>query len=221
MLQANDGGEGAFLKLFHRFNETSPPYPDFYGDMFRMLFRPSPPVSKLIVRHMRENSLFPGNYSAAQYRAYYQYETKKSRLPPSEVRSHAQNAVRCARRLLPNHTIYFSSDAALAERLAAEYGRSHSYPVALQRRPGPPVGASSSKEPLHLDRDSRGTRAATSPPPAAFYDVFVDLWIMGNARCVTHGIGGFGRWARLLSHDPRCSSKHSYGRKLYRCSTRL
>ena len=59
--------------------------------------------------------------------------------------------------------------------------------------------------PLHLDIASR---KGTGYDIEEYYDTFVDLWIMGSARCLTHGVGGFGVFAKLMSFDPQCSSHH-------------
>ena len=41
------------------------------------------------------------------------------------------------------------------------------------------------------------------------YPIFVDLWLMAHAMCHSIGIGGFGRWASVLSGNHRqCSSRH-------------
>ena len=61
-------------------------------------------------------------------------------------------------------------------------------------------------EPLHLDFASRGNRTFAVED---FYDSFVDLLVLGNARCVAYGIGGFGAYANQLSYDPSCSFQHS------------
>ena len=205
LVRSHFGGEDEFINLFHDFNETTPTYRDIYGDMFRMLFKPSEPVAKLIVDEMNRLDLFPGQYATAQYRAYYRYEDDKSKLPFREVLSHSKHAVDCAHKLLPNHPIYFSSDSNQAEDLAVEYGKTLNYSVVFQQNEA---------DPLHLDADSRSNQTT---PPEAFYDIFVDLWVMGSARCVTHGIGGFGRWATLLSFDPKCVARHSYANKFYDC----
>jgi hypothetical protein len=205
MVQSHYGGEDEFIKLFHDFNETTLPYPDIYGDIFRTLFKPSMPVAKLVEDEMDTLNLFPGQYVTAQYRAYYRYEDDKSKLQVQEVLSHSKHAVNCAHKLLPDHPIYFSSDSNQAEDLAVEYGKSLNYSVVFQQN---------QDDPLHLDADSIKNQ---THPPKAYYDIFVDLWVMGNARCVTYGVGGFGRWAMLLSFDPKCVAVHSYARKFYDC----
>jgi hypothetical protein len=59
-----------------------------------------------------------------------------------------------------------------------------------------------------------GTNATNAPMkmrrtiPSEFYSTFVDFYIAGNARCVSYGRGGFGRFANILSYDWTCSNRH-------------
>merc|ERR1719253_1409224 len=46
-----------------------------------------------------------------------------------------------------------------------------------------------------------------------FYPTFVDLLIMAEARCMSHGVGGFGVFANILSKDPSCVIRHESSRK--------
>jgi hypothetical protein len=70
------------------------------------------------------------------------------------------------------------------------------------------------KEPLHLDFASRGNQTY---PLADYYDSFVDLLVMGSARCVTYGEGGFGLFASQLSYDANCSNEHFTLRTMNYC----
>ena len=70
---------------------------------------------------------------------------------------------------------------------------------------------------LHLDKASRqqqqkGTTTVAAKnvayQPMDFYDIFLDLYVMANADCVSYGQGGFGRMGSLLSRNRTCSKKH-------------
>jgi len=39
---------------------------------------------------------------------------------------------------------------------------------------------------------------------------FLDLWLVGMARCVVHGIGGFGSFSAMLARS-RCTYFHRRG----------
>ena len=94
-----------------------------------------------------------------------------------------------------NHThqpIYFASDSRYAIDMAEQYAVTRDQTFA--RNPNP-------NKPLHLDFASRGNGTwAVSD----YYDSFVDLLIMANAKCVVYGEGGFGRFANTLSFDYTC-----------------
>jgi hypothetical protein len=46
-------------------------------------------------------------------------------------------------------------------------------------------------------------------PAAAYYDTFVDLYLLAGSRCMTYNIGGFGHWASLLSFNSSCSYRYT------------
>jgi hypothetical protein len=66
-------------------------------------------------------------------------------------------------------------------------------------------------EPLHLDRGigflqkSDGWKNLSA---SAFYNVFVDLYLLAGSQCVAHGIGGYGKWGSLLSSNSSCVKEH-------------
>jgi hypothetical protein len=72
--------------------------------------------------------------------------------------------------------------------------------------------------PLHLDREAdflsrheqRGVllQHQTALPAEAYYNVFVDLYLLAMARCVTYDRGGFGKLASLLSTNTSCFIRH-------------
>ena len=67
-------------------------------------------------------------------------------------------------------------------------------------------------EPLHLDRgiDFLETSDAWKNAKAAsFYDIFVDLYLLAGSQCLAYGVGGYGMWGALLSHNISCSLAHS------------
>lgn len=186
-------------------NLTDISYEPVYHDMFRSMFQPSQAVGELIDKQLSQHGLLPGNYSVAHYRAYYLYESDKSQLKFSEIQKLTSNAVNCAYSLMPNHPVYFASDSKRANAFAIEYGHVHNVTVVVKEETG--------EESLHLDLGTReqffGDNSTSNWGPSKYHDTFVDLLMMANGRCITYGNGGFGTWARILSHDPQCSVKHS------------
>jgi hypothetical protein len=83
-------------------------------------------------------------------------------------------------------------------RYAVEFGKIHNRTV---------VARTEDAAPLHLDRG--GAFLANSNDwmnytAADYYNVFVDLFLLAGAECITYDVGGYGRWGRLLSHNPAC-----------------
>jgi len=162
-------------------------YRKVYRSLFQILFEPSPAVAAALQREMSEAGLVPGQYAAAHLRTAYGNHP----IPTRQIRRVAVNAVNCASRLRPGGPVYFTSDSRTAnaamERLAKQQGKSI---VSIVR----------DTEPLHLDK-------AGSVIPLDYYSIFVDLYLLANADCISHGQGGFGRFGVLLSRNASCFSK--------------
>jgi hypothetical protein len=164
---------------------------DIYHDIWRFVFAPSPPIADILKKEMDRMQLEPGNYVMAHVRALYAVHSREDNF----VQDMTRNAVQCALTLiprlqssltqkeLPEISVSFASDSALAVETALEYGN------------GTVVSATKSddKPPLHLDR-------ANSTDPRDYYNIFVDLLLLGNSRCATFNIGGFGRWGALIAY---------------------
>lgn len=172
-------------------------YLRIFRHMWQALFEPSPPVGKLIADHMESSNLVRGKFSTAQYRAFYGTEHNKEK-PEDELKIKAENALNCASKLEPGDPIYFASDSHFAVRVASNMGRTTSRKI---------VTFDDEKEALHLDKKDQWT----SGNVADFYPVFVDLLVMAEARCMAHGVGGYGTFANMLSVDPTCVIEHDVG----------
>jgi hypothetical protein len=61
----------------------------------------------------------------------------------------------------------------------------------------------------HSDESHIGNAAAKP-----YYSIFVDLFLMYHAECVSFDVGGFGRLGRSLSRNPDCGIRH----KTTKCS---
>ena len=48
--------------------------------------------------------------------------------------------------------------------------------------------------PLHFD-----SKKHRNDDPRAMFPLFVDLWVLGHAKCMAHGPGGFSRYAASLT----------------------
>ena len=237
-MQAPSGGMGRLQKMMLEsskkdnvtLRETDYRYDIYYRDMFRMVFRPSPPIVKLVEKFMAYSStansengqnqstnLLPraGMYTSVHYRAFY--AVKKERTPLESIKSRVINALNCASNISPsnNFTFYFASDSNYAEKVASEYARQHNRSfVSRNSIPKSHHDDSFVVEPLHLEYASQGN---TTYPVSAYYDTFVDFLVLGSARCVARGVGGFGVLANLISYDPNCTWEHSRKIGVHQC----
>jgi hypothetical protein len=83
------------------------------------------------------------------------------------------------------------------------------------RQPEPPQQPTSplAVDPPHLNFDELSD-------PSGFYGIFVDLFLMSRAHCVTFGAGGFGRFGSLVSHHPTLGFPYTKnGGVLQNCTT--
>ncbi|KAL3945400.1 MAG: hypothetical protein SGBAC_000533 [Bacillariaceae sp.] len=169
-----------------------------YHDLFRYLFEPSPPVAALIDEQMKKHNLIPGEYSIAHYRAFYAKEDQKHIFSEENLQNDAINVANCGSELRPGGPVYFASDSKVAVEAAVAYGKSHNRTIVAFDGP----------EPVHIEKEWQG-RAVSE-----FYSIFVDLYLMGNGRCVAFGRGGFGRYALMMGFNSTCELRYVYkGRK--------
>lgn len=62
------------------------------------------------------------------------------------------------------------------------------------------VARTNASAPVHMDI------ANATQDLKSLYDVFVDLYLMSLGRCLSYNLGGFGKWAQLISgQDLTCN----------------
>jgi hypothetical protein len=173
-------------------------YESVFGEVWRVLFEPSPPLAARIAATKAQLHLETGKYVSAHVRAQYVQNTTGNT-------GHVENALHCAMSLLPGAPVYFASDSAHASRYALEYGRNVLNHTVVAHIP--------EREPLHIDRGRSFLSHAEADwdryPASAYYDTFVDLYLLSGGSCLTYGIGGYGHWASLLSGDVTCAMRHA------------
>ena len=130
----------------------------------------------------------------------------------------AINAVKCASQLHSGDPIYFASDSTASVQAVQNYAMANQLPIhtpitgQTDTIPNTDTTMPSGEivvengDPLHLDFAGRGNRTW---PVSAYYDTFVDLLMLGSARCISYGEGGYGIFASLLSYEPTCTSVHT------------
>ena len=176
-------------------NELS--YEQLFHYSWEALFQPTPPIDELIQKHLKELNLESGKYVSAHVRAKYAKDK-------SDDVASIENAVNCASMLRPGWPIYFASDSAKAVQTAVEYGK---------KMGGMVVARENEAEPLHLDRGKFfmrhwGKQGFHDQEASQYYDVFVDMYLLGKSQCVATGAGGYGRLGSMLSFNRTCSIDH-------------
>lgn len=182
-------------------------YEMIFRDLFFTVFKPSPPVAKLVREHMESSNLVPGKFSTSHYRAFYAVEHKKHVRTKDELKLKTENALNCASVLQPGDPVYFASDSHVAVLSASEMASTTNRKI---------VVFDDEKEALHLDKRGHWKSGNVSD----FYPTFVDLLVMAESKCISHGVGGYGRFANILSFDPSCLSLHDWTNpgKALRCN---
>lgn len=172
--------------------EGSGAYASIYSEAFNLLFKPSPPIAKILQERMQSAGLTRGMYAVAHSRVLYFNETASP--GRNELRAHVTNAVNCASELMPGVPIYFASDSAKAKEEVRAYATETNRSVI----------AFTDMEPVHLDD------ASSEHTVPDYYPIFVDMYIMAYGRCIAYGVGGYGKWTNLMSSSVACATSHTY-----------
>ena len=185
-------------------------YETIFHDLFFALFAPSPPIERLVRDTMESANLLTTatttassskNFTACHYRAYYGVENKKQTVDETELIAKTRNALNCASQKRPGQAIYFASDSLVAVDTARNIATTKNRSIGT---------FANDREALHLDKRYQWR----SGNVADFYSTFVDLLIMSRANCISYGLGGFGRFASLISNaDPSCAIRHDDHRR--------
>jgi hypothetical protein len=119
----------------------------------------------------------------------------------------SHNVINCAMTVMPDtKAIYFASDSNEGGQYLLHESPWSTFNATLlanatlteaeirQRIPKIVSRPDVDQEPVHFDSKSRG-----KSDPSQMYPTFVDLWIIGHAKCVSHGLGGYPRLAAALT----------------------
>jgi hypothetical protein len=178
--------------------KKEPGFNDVFRDIWNLMFQPSPPVQNMLVEKLKSLDLQPAAYVAAHVRALYKNDA-------SDKNQLVENALRCASSLKPNSSdtpIFMTSDSDKVLKHAVAYGKANNRTV---------VARTEDPAPLHLDRGGvflENNQDWKNHTVADYYDVFVDLYLLASAECLSIHIGGYGNWGRLLSYNPACYIRH-------------
>ncbi|GAX11847.1 hypothetical protein FisN_20Lu109 [Fistulifera solaris] len=175
-------------------NKAELSFDQVYHEVWSILFEPAPAIAALVQQEQHAMQLEPGHYVAAHIRALYMSDT---------VDQHEEiNAIHCARSMKPSWPIFVASDSINTTQAAVAYGQKQNLVVVARQAQGDPLHLDRGRDFLVKSEDWKGR------PASDFYDVFVDLYLLVQSRCVAHGIGGFGRWASLVAGTLDCVIDH-------------
>jgi hypothetical protein len=193
---------------------SSSTYKDVFHQLFRKFFQPGNRLQAAIDKHMSEQKLVPGQYSAVHLRAMYGNREYRD---PNEMVELAVLGVNCASNLLPGAPIYFASDTTSAVDAAVDYARMHNLPVASLQNSGQTMDedvSTMAADPIHLDKDDEWE----SRDASAYDSTFIDLYMLAQSRCVSYSNGGYGTFGSLLSYDADCQMRFfKQNKKIKRC----
>jgi hypothetical protein len=181
-------GEETFLK------KTKLNYEDVFHDLWTAMFRPVPRLQAKIDAQLVAHGLTSGQYAATHIRARH-----NKHLSSAEVIQATRRALRCTSQLFPGAPILVASDLSDVYQVARNV--SLEYPDSLLR-----VETLEENSFIHLDWDPQWeTRTADD------YDgVFQDLCLLGSAKCVSHGVGGYGKFGmRMTVGASTCGFDHA------------
>ena len=196
--------------------------PDFFHEMFLVLFRPAPNLYKLVEHQMRLLDLWPNEFVTAHIRAKYPGEPYRETWNQTLLQRTVTNAVDCAASLAPTvpMPIYVASDTLLSLQAAQAYGKHFTPYRVVSHLDVPPEDLQSQDVQLLPHQDPPHLNFAKEEDPSAFFSIFADLFIMSQSRCVAFGAGGFGRFGSLVSFNASCRVAHSTRGKLNNCTAR-
>jgi hypothetical protein len=180
---------------------------EYFHDLFLALFRPVPGLQEMIDRTMHQLNLVPNQFVVTHLRVLYPKHTFEISGDIGVLEPVVWNAVDCASYIFAGAPVYVAADALAAKQVAQEYGRSNrtTVPVVSDLDVVEEDTTNSTNgtlaDPLHLD-------FAQKQDPSAFYNVFADLILMSQSRCVAYSGGGYGRFGSLASFNSSCNAQH-------------
>ena len=207
---------------------------DVIAGMFRRMFQPTPLVARKVFVVATENGLAPGNYAGVHIRARFPVTNQKqikSRKQNSDaqgggfvmedpntfqiVAGIANNALNCALQIMSNTSrVYVASDSVEPIEYItklSKWGQNSTEQMHLcNDTPTPRIASRKDQdvEPKHFNFQNGKVEE--------FANIFVDQWILGHAKCISHGAGGFGMFVSAMTghyNSCRICNRETHTRK--------
>jgi hypothetical protein len=195
-IQSHDHGSDYYNRRGEISGDGPSAFRQHYRDCWYSFFTPVPVIAKAIEDELVRMELVPGEFAVAHLRSEYDLEPGRHR-DPLVVQNWTKNALNCISGLRPGGPFFFSSDSSEAKKIAIEYGKFRSVPVF--------ASGNGDNTLVHLDM-ALSTRTLD---PSLFYSTFIDLYLMSMGRCYAYNVGGFGKWANLISgRDFTCNIRY-------------
>lgn len=221
-----------FVRLLQRAGESNPIYGNAaYGHLWHAIFQPSPPLQDYINRQKAAMGIANGQpYIAVHLRSRYpsyfngsmQWDGNGLQFSgkPKEITVRATlHALQCARTLQTTNItttskdepIYLFTDSAnltdyFAHQLLSNTTSLHDDIDEEAKRIVSQLHIVARTDVAH-DETLHLQQKARVAGPASYYNIFADLYLAMQARCILYGVGGFGRFGAQLSHT-RCYRQH-------------
>lgn len=204
--QSHDHGSIYYDSARESYSE--PDFKTVFHSVWKIFFTPAPALASVIKAALNDASLMPGEYTAAHLRALYATNKRDGQLVKGWTVNSIQCAVTLQQRTHQPLPVFFASDSGNALREAAIYGKASGVRVVTRSI------TENSENALHIDK----TKDWKQRPVSDFYDVFVDLYLMGLSKCVTFGMGGYGQLASYMTPNANCSIVHMTATSVERCT---
>lgn len=170
-----------------------------YYNIMHIMFVPTSPLMKEIVKTRRSLGLIRKQYVAAHYRVLADHHTEVNQKTIAET----HRAIDCAYKASgqdKNIPIYFAA----SKSKFVKYILNDS-PYAQSNKPAVKVVGLDNVQRIHSDKSFLGYGN-----PRDLYPAFIDLWMMKESLCVSHGHLGFGKFGSSLSGED-CVNSHISG----------
>jgi len=187
-----------------------------FGAIMRVLFEPTPPLAKLIEDSMAQLNVVPKKYLAAHFRYSYPHLEDRKAVMPKELRMEiVDNSVACVVHIAGSSDlpVYFTSDVIQDVQYMTEKSPYAAKSNAELSEQPVKVVALTNMNRFHSDDKKFNWE---KDDPRDLYPVFIDLWLMGNSKCVSYGQGGFGMFGARLA-DEGCMIQHQKSWKTTEC----
>ena len=192
-------------------------YADIYSRLWHLLFQPVSRLQQKMDAQLDAHQLVPDQYVATHLRLQYptangvhhghapNHNKVKQQKTRTQIAKATTHALQCASVAYPGAPIFVATDSPGTVRpvvhdLVQKYKNDSQTRIRIVMLPPSSSNTTlattnNTDKSLHLDHDSEWQNRT----PDEYDSVFIDLYLLGQARCVMYGRGGYGKLGSLLS----------------------